>query len=289
MRFLLPLAVIFAACQPAAPSHVPGQMKATGEVVLTIDGEPLTQDVLDVIESQIPAQQLDMMKQMGQYNQFVEQMAVSQVLYKKAMAAGLADTPEGKLRLAMAERDALAKLLVDQEIEKATSDEALRAAYDERKVRFATPQVNARHILVETEEEANAIVARIKGGEDFAAIAKAESKDKGSGADGGNLNWFTKEQMVGPFAEAAFAAAKGEVVGPVQTQFGFHIIEVLDTRDSQPFEEVKDQLRPELEQEALRTFLEETQKASTVVWAGEEAASAEAPKADAGAPAGDVH
>jgi peptidyl-prolyl cis-trans isomerase C len=104
-------------------------------------------------------------------------------------------------------------------------------------------EVRARHILVETEEEAKAILEQIKGGADFATLAKEKSKDPG-GADGGDLGYFSKDQMVPEFAEVAFKMYPGQISNPVKTQFGWHIIKVEDKR-AKPvpsFEQVRDRV-----------------------------------------------
>jgi parvulin-like peptidyl-prolyl isomerase len=125
------------------------------------------------------------------------------------------------------------------------TDEAVRAAYEEQ----AEEQVEARHILVPTEEEAQEAIERIEGGEDFAEVAADVSQD-GSAQDGGNLGVAPPSGYVPEFAEAVTDAEVGELIGPVETQFGFHVIEVLDYVDPAPFEEVEPQLRAQLEQQA---------------------------------------
>ena len=94
------------------------------------------------------------------------------------------------------------------------------------------PEVRARHILVETEDEAKAVLAELKKGADFAELAKAKSKDPGS-ADGGDLGYFTKDQMVPEFSEVAFKLDKGQLSEPVKSQFGWHVIKVEDKREQQ--------------------------------------------------------
>src|SRR5258705_2132051 len=105
-------------------------------------------------------------------------------------------------------------------------------------------EVPARHILVPTEDEAKAILAEVKKGTDFAELAKQKSKDPGAAAEGGDLGYFGKSQMVPEFAEAAFKMKKGEVSDPVKSQFGWHIIKVEDkrTKPVPAFENVKDQI-----------------------------------------------
>ena len=103
--------------------------------------------------------------------------------------------------------------------------------------------MRARHILVETEDEAKAILDQLKGGADFATLAKEKSKDPGA-AEGGDLGYFTKDQMVPEFAEVAFKMYPGQLSDPVKTQFGWHVIKLEDKRTKQPpeFDKVKDQI-----------------------------------------------
>jgi peptidyl-prolyl cis-trans isomerase C len=124
----------------------------------------------------------------------------------------------------------------------AATEEAARKAYDEAaKAQPPVEEIHARHILVPTEEEAKAALARIKAGEDFAKVATELSKDPAG--EGGDLGWFTKDRMVPEFADAAFKLQPGQVSDPVKSQFGWHIIKVEERRmrTFPPFEELKDQ------------------------------------------------
>jgi peptidyl-prolyl cis-trans isomerase C len=105
-------------------------------------------------------------------------------------------------------------------------------------------EVRARHILVPTEKEAQAILDELKRGTDFAELARQKSKDPGAAAEGGDLGYFTKDQMVPEFSEVAFKLNKGELSDPIKTQFGWHIIRVEDKRSKRPpdFADVKDQV-----------------------------------------------
>lgn len=130
--------------------------------------------------------------------------------------------------------------------EKATSDvevtdEEIQAYYDQ-----ASKELNARHILVEDEATATEVIKKLNDGGDFAALAKEYSSDTGSAEKGGELGWFTVGTMVQPFNDAAYAMKKGEVSAPVQSDFGFHIIELLDTRDVEGYgtlEDKKEEIR----------------------------------------------
>lgn len=144
------------------------------------------------------------------------------------------------------------RLLAD-EIE--VTDEQVREYYDNNQDAFyQDEQVRARHILVEDSALARELLIQLRNGADFAELAEKHSIDPGSAANGGDLGWFPRGRMVEPFEEAAFNAEPGELVGPVESEYGFHIIEVLERKPAgvQPFEEVKDQIRENLVNEQLQ-------------------------------------
>jgi len=161
-----------------------------------------------------------------------------------AEAKKIGDSIEFKHKLAYARTKLLMENYLQSEAKAAVTDAELHKVYDEAVGQMkAEPEVHARHILVETEDEAKAVVAELKKGTDFAELAKAKSKDPGS-ADGGDLGYFTKDQMVPEFSEVAFKLDKGQLSDPVKSQFGWHVIKVEDKRTRQPpeFDKVKDQL-----------------------------------------------
>ncbi|HZG75014.1 MAG TPA: peptidylprolyl isomerase [Paenibacillus sp.] len=158
--------------------------------------------------------------------------------------------------------------LVEPQIQ--VTDEELQTYYEENKAQYETPeQVKASHILVETKAEADDLLAQIKGGADFAELAKAHSKD-GSAAQGGDLGFFGKGQMVAPFEEAAFALEIGEVSEVVESEFGFHIIKLTDKKAAATatFEEKKEEIRETVFQQKLgeRTtaYVEELRSAAKI-------------------------
>ncbi len=163
---------------------------------------------------------------------------------KAAEAKKVADTNEFKQKLAYTRTKLLMESYLQSEAKSAVTDAELHKVYDEAVGQMKSePEVRARHILVETEDEAKAVLAELKKGADFAELAKAKSKDPGS-ADGGDLGYFTKDQMVPEFSEVAFKLDKGQLSDPVKSQFGWHVIKVEDKRNRQPpeFDKVKDQL-----------------------------------------------
>ena len=167
------------------------------------------------------------------------------IVAKAAEAKKLADGPDFKRKLGIARNKLLMESLLQSEAKTAATDEAMHKVYDEAVKQMAEEkEVHARHILVATEDEAKKVLADLKKGGDFAAIAKEKSKDPGSKDNGGDLDYFGKDQMVPEFAEVAFKLEKGALSDPVKTQFGWHIIKVEDVRIKPvpKFEQVKDQV-----------------------------------------------
>jgi peptidyl-prolyl cis-trans isomerase C len=137
----------------------------------------------------------------------------------------------------------------------------MQQRYEERlKSMPSEEEVHARHILVSTEDEAKSVIADLKKGATFDKLAKEKSTDKASGAEGGDLGWFKKTDMVKEFAEAAFALKKGDLSeAPIKTQFGYHVILLEDRRQAPPpsFEELSEQIREELAREAVTGMLDQ--------------------------------
>lgn len=192
---------------------------------------------------------------------------VNEVLFASAAeTAGLDERPDVALRVEATRREILAESYMIDVLEPQLSDEALRARYDEEIARIpAEQEVRARHILVETQEEAAAIREELLAGADFAALA-AEKSTGPSGPSGGDLGFFTKDRMVAPFAEAAFALEAGEISEPVQTQFGWHIIKVEERRDvpPPPFDEVADQIRQGMARELAEAEVDKLRETAEI-------------------------
>ena len=260
-----------AGCNPPADKggSVPGAIAPSGPVVMKVDGKEFHQGALDNILESVPPQQLEAMKESGQIGQLLDQIAMTNVLYDKAVAEKLHEDAKVQMALGLAARQALAQAYVMKKADAAVTDAAVQAWYDERKVQFGKSEVKASHILVKEESKANELKAQIDGGADFAELAKANSTDTGSAVKGGDLGWFTKDKMVPAFAEAAFEAEAGKVVGPISTRFGFHIIKVEEKRDATPLEEVRPQAVEAIKQETVRSFTNEVKSSMKVEKMGE--------------------
>jgi len=189
------------------------------------------------------------------------------LLYKEAIKAGYDKNPDVKKRVEDMQRQIVLQAYMEERSKQMISDEELKKTYDARvKGAEGAEEVKARHILVKTEEEAKKISEEMKKGGDFEAIARERSTDKGSGAQGGDLGWFTKDKMVPEFADAAFALKKGEVSAPIRSGFGWHIIKLEDRRSVKPasFESSKEELKSELAEKAVEKYVNDLIKGANI-------------------------
>src|ERR1700758_2280227 len=188
------------------------------------------------------------------------------IVAKAAEAKKIEDRDDFKARLAFSRNRLLMDNLLATEGKAATTEEAMKKVYDEAAKQIAGEQeVHARHILVETEDEAKAIEAELKKGTDFAELAKSKSKDPGA-SDGGDLGFFTKDQMVPEFANVAFSLEPGKISDPVKTQFGWHIIKVEEKRNRKApdFEQVKPQIETYVTRKAQAEYVAKLRQAAKV-------------------------
>jgi peptidyl-prolyl cis-trans isomerase C len=195
-------------------------------------------------------------------NYLVDVIVLSQAAEKQK----LNERPDVKHRLGFDRNRLLMESLLQDAGKTALSDEAEHKVYDEAIKQVKNEEeVHARHILLESEDEAKAVLAKLKGGADFATLAKEKSKDPGA-AEGGDLGYFTKDQMVPEFAEVAFKLNKGQLSDPVKTQFGWHIILVEDKRikPTPTFEQVKPQIDNYIAHRAQAELVENLRKSATV-------------------------
>src|ERR1700760_1762093 len=188
------------------------------------------------------------------------------IVAKAAEDKKVADGEEFKKRMAFARNRLLMDSLLAQEGKAATNDDAMKKVYEEASKQITGEQeVRARHILVETEDEAKAVKADLDKGADLAELGKKESKDPGS-ADGGDLGFFTKEQMVPEFSAVAFALEPGKISDPVKSQFGWHIIKVEEkrSRKAPDFEQVKAQIETYVTRRAQAEYVSKLREAAKV-------------------------
>lgn len=228
------------------------------ETLAVVAGEKITEKELNAFLQTVPEQQRAYISNPQFREQALEQLIALHLFAKDGEMMKLDETEEFQSVIANARKDILAQMAMREAMKDVTvSEEELKAYYDANGDHFKKGEtVNAKHILVDNEEKCNTILKSIQSGEIAFEVAAQQNSTCPSGQKGGDLGAFGKGQMVKEFEEAAFAAEIGAVVGPVKTQFGYHLIKVEAKNEAgiTPFEEVKDSIR--------RTLLSQKQNAA---------------------------
>lgn len=234
-------------------------------VVAVVNGEKIKRSDLEAMKARVGQQipQLAAMPLEAVYEGLLDRAIDQKLLTAAGKKAGLEKDPEVIKQLDQVRQELVQRAFLQRAVEKTLTDAKLKEAYD-RMVKETPPEeeVKARHILLDSEDAAKAVIAEVKKGADFAKLAEEKSTGP-SGPQGGDLGWFTKGTMVPEFAEAAFAMKPGAVTEtPVQTQFGWHVIKVEDRRTAEPpsFEDAKEDLRAQLAEDAVTEVLANLRK-----------------------------
>jgi len=244
------LVAAFIACLPFAAS-------ADDVVVAKVNGVDIKQSDLDFAASEVGAQLANFPPE-DRRRMLLQFVMENELMAEAAVQAALDSGPSFEDRLKYHKRRALRDAYYDKSVRNAIPDEDAKKIYD-TKIAGMKPEeeIHARHILVATEAEAKEVKERLMKGEDFATVAKEKSKDPS--AEGGDLGFFGRGQMLKPFEDAAFALKVGEISDPVQTQFGWHIIKVEEkrTRPLPTFDQVKDTIISQLTSQKAKDTLKQ--------------------------------
>ncbi len=252
---------------------------ASAAVLAKVNGKEITDEDLKIAAEDLGTNLPPQLQGKAREAYLLDYLIDGQLIVQKALAEKLDQDPEFPRKLAYFREKLLMESVLGKLSKEAASEEAMKKTYDEAaKAQKPETEVHARHILVATEDDAQAALKRIKAGEDFAKVAKDVSKDPGS--EGGDLGWFTKDRMVPEFAEAAFKLEIGQVSDPVKSQFGWHIIKVEGKREKAfpSFDEVKDQVARYVVQKAQSDLIVKLRKDAKIERLVPEAPEAEAPK-----------
>jgi peptidyl-prolyl cis-trans isomerase C len=234
-------------------------------VVARVNGIDIRQSDLASAEDEIGGNMPSMSPEQ-KHDYLITYLADMILLSQSAQQQKLGDSDDVKHRIEFERNKVLMDALLQKVGQAAVTDDAMHKVYDEAVKQMGNEQeVHARHILVASEDEAKAIEAELKKGADFATLAKQKSKDPGA-AEGGDLGYFTKDQMVPEFAEVAFKLEKGQISDPVKTQFGWHIIKVEDKRikPTPSYDEVKSQLENYVAHRAQAELVQKLRSAANI-------------------------
>src|SRR5216683_703335 len=257
------ITLLLAACgkgQQAVVAPAATDKPATPPVAI-VDGTPISRDAYDdYLKGLLRGKPVSDVTA-DEKNQVLDQMINMQLIAAQAEKDGLEKDPDVATRVALLRTQILADAAAQKYVKtNEPSDQELHAAYD---AATDKTEYHAAHILVPTKDKADQLIKKIKGGAKFEDVAKAESTDN-SKANGGDLGWFTTARMVKPFGDAVKGLKKGEfTTDPVQTQYGWHIIKLADTRDA-PFDQMKAQLTNVIMQKKFQDYIESLKKTAKI-------------------------
>src|SRR5215468_6307734 len=242
-----------------------GPARAEDKVLAKVNGAEIRQSDLALAEEEL-APSLAQMDPATKDENVLAFLIDMKIVAKAGEDEKIADSEEFKKRLTFTRNRLLMDSLLASEGKAATTDAAMKQVYEDASKQISGEQeVHARHILVETEDEAKAVKAELDKGADFADLAKKKSKDPGA-SDGGDLGFFTKDQMVPEFSAVAFTLEPGKISDPVKSQFGWHVIKVEEKRNRQapPIDQVKGQIETYVTRKAQAEFVSKLREAAKV-------------------------
>src|SRR5262245_3211955 len=244
---------------------VAGPARADDKVLAKVNGAEIHQSDLALAEEEL-GPSLAQMDPATKDENVLAFLIDMKIVSKAAEDKKVQDSDDFKKRLAFTRNRLLMDSLLASEGKAATTDDAMKKVYEEASKQISgEEEVHARHILVETEDDAKAVKAELDKGADFAELAKKKSKDPGA-SDGGDLGFFTKDQMVPEFSQVAFSLEPGKVSDPVKSQFGWHIIKVEEKRKRKApdFDQVKAQIETYVTRKAQAEYVGKLREAAKV-------------------------
>jgi peptidyl-prolyl cis-trans isomerase C len=255
--------------------------------VATVNGKPVPQSRVDALIKTATHGQEAPPELKAQAK---DQVVMREIFAQEAEKQGIPNTPDYKAQLDLVRQTVLINTLFQNFVKShPVSDADAKAEYDKIKAEQSGQEYHARHILVDSEDEAKKLIAQIKAGAKFEDLAKKSSKDTGSAENGGDLDWAKPTAYVPEFSTALQGLKKGQMTdAPVKTQFGYHIIRLEDTRAAQfpSYDEVKDKIKQQMEQVKLQEYQEKLRKAAKTDYKfAAEQQQQQAPAAPAAAPA----
>ena len=269
MRFVILAALSLTACEEKE-APIPGAYSATGEVIAHVNDKPVNQDMVDVILKRVPAAELQKLEQSGQISQIREQVVLTEVLYQEALSRGLQNEADVEMAIAFAARSAMAEALISREVEARLTDERVQGWYNDHLVQFAQPQVKMSNIFVDDAAKAEELMNQLTAGADFSALAREHSLDPRTKENGGVIEeWIAASQIQGELGEALKTGKTGDIIGPISlSPTTLVLVKINDARAQIPLEEVKDDIRAELDKDLSKEIVEELKGKANIVEAG---------------------
>jgi peptidyl-prolyl cis-trans isomerase C len=249
-----------------APKKAPAAAAPTSGAKVVVNGVTIPQSRIDAMNRELTTQgQPDTAER---HNAVKDELINREVIAQAAARRGLDKNPDVAAQMEMARQAVLVRALFEDEVKRSPiTDAQLQQQYEQFKGSMGTNEYKVRHILVDKEDDAKAIIAELNKGGDFAKIAKDKSKDPGSKDNGGDLDWGPSARYVKPFADAVTGMQKGQTTtAPIKTDFGYHVIRLDDVRPLQvpPFAELKEQFRQRAQQQQIQKIVMELRQRAKI-------------------------
>lgn len=234
----------------------------------TVNGKVISDGDFNALASSLPvSQRAILIKDANARRQIVSDMIDQELMVQEAAAQKLENSKEFKDQMALLRKQTLVNAVVAKNLAPKVTNEAVKAYFESHRNRYSSDQVHAQHILVSTQAEAEAILAEVKKpGVDFQRVAETRSKDPTAKSTRGDVGYFSRGMFDQAFTEAAFRGNPGQIMGPVKTAFGYHVIRVLDRKSGKipEFAEVEQAVRADFQRELLRGYLGELRKKAKI-------------------------
>lgn len=260
---LLAGATLLTACgqkDAAAPATT-----STVAPVATVDGKPISNELFEFYVKNAVRRPVSELTA-EQKQQALDDLIRMHIVAENAVKSGVEKDPEVAQALELTRLNLLTRAVIQKQLKDPPTEQELRTEYETFSAEQPRFEYHARHILVATEPFAQTLIDKLNKGGNFAELAKKESMD-GSKSDGGDLGWFSPTRMVKPFADAVVALQKGQITQqPVQTQFGWHVIKLEDTRDNvvPDFEQKKEEMQQRLQEKKVQAYVDELKKTAKI-------------------------
>lgn len=232
---------------------------AQAGTVATVNGKVITDEDLSALVANLPEVQKDkLLKEPATRKQLVDNLIDQELMYQDATAKKVETSKEYLSALAAFKKQALVNILVQKQLAPKITTDAVKSYYAKNKIRYSTDQVHAQHVLVATEKEAQEVLAEVKkAGTDFQKVAETKSKDPSAKNNRGDVGYFSRDMFDPAFVDAAFTTKVGEIVGPVKSAFGYHVIKVVDRKvgKNPEFAEVEQKVRTDLQRDTLQAYV----------------------------------
>ncbi len=243
-------------------------LSSVAGTLATVNGKVITDDDFNALISNLPQSQKDVAaRDPNARKQIISDMVDQELMIQEAASQKIESTKEFKDQMAALRKQTLVNAIVAKNLAPKVTSQAVKSYFDSHKNRYSTDQVHAQHILVSNLKDAESILAEVKKpGVDFQKVAEARSKDPTAKSTRGDVGYFSRGMFDQAFTDAAFRAGAGEIVGPVKTAFGYHVIKVVDRKSGKipEFAEVEQAVRADFQRELLKNFVFDLRKKAKI-------------------------